>query len=93
MKLIGLVQAAQRAGVSRFRMLTLLRAWEESNPRLRGRLIVHVGARRRVWVNVALLEWLDAKARRTLERRVAKLEAWSKGIDVWRDEVDAERVG
>ncbi len=93
MKLIGLVQAAQRAGVSRYRMLTLLRAWEQSNPRVRGQLIVHVGKRKRVYVNLALLEWLDGKAKRTLERRVARLEAWAKGVDVWRDEVDADRAG
>jgi hypothetical protein len=92
MKLIGLVQAAEQAGVSRRRMLTLLRAWEDATPHLRGRVLIHVGKRHRIFVNVSILEQLNARARRTLERRVAQLEAWAKGMEAWRDEVEARRT-
>lgn len=91
MKLIGLVTAAEQAGVSRARMLTMLRAWEQATPHLRGRVLIHVGKRRRIYVNVAILEQLNARAKRTLERRVAQLEAWAKGTDVRLDEIEADR--
>lgn len=92
MKLIGLVAAAKQAGVSRKRMLTMLQAWEQATPHLRGRVLIHVGKGRRVYVNVAILERLNAHAQRVLERRVAQLEAWAKGVDVRLDEIEADRV-
>lgn len=79
--LIGLVELARERNLSPDRLETQLRAFEESEPHLRGMILVHVGHRKKKWVNRAVLEHLNTAGVRELKREVNKLRAHVKQLE------------
>ena len=81
MNLIGLTELARERGISRHRLESQLRAFEESTPHLRGMILVNVGHKKKRWVNRAILEHLNTEVVQELKREVNKLRAHVRQLE------------
>jgi len=87
---VGLSELARRIGTTRARLLTMLQALEDSSPRLRGKVIVHVGPRSRVYVSARVAKRLvdEQNAMARTVRDIAHLEQDSRLLELRMDAVE-----
>lgn len=90
MKLIGLARMARDLGKDRRTLLRELEALEETTPHLRGLVIVRgVGQRKKIRVNVAVLDHIRDVAVRKLSNEVAELKAHLRQAEARIEELEA----
>jgi limonene-1,2-epoxide hydrolase len=90
LKLTGLVELADRRGLSPDRLMSQLRAFEAANPRYRGKVVTHVGKGCKWWVNEGLLEIMAREEMRAILKELRQLRARVRQLEVRQDMQEAK---